>query len=90
MNVQNAIETYNENFNSLLSHEGEYIILYGDKQFEGYWKSYDDALKAGYEQFGLEPFFVKKIEREESAHYFTRGVISGTIDSEDYEARHNH
>jgi hypothetical protein len=40
----------------------------------GVWDSYEDALKEGYRQFGLQPFLVKRIEAIEQVHFFTRDL----------------
>ena len=52
---------------------GEYVLIKGD-EVSGFYSSYDDALKAGYEKFGLESFFVKRISVVEQAHHITRMV----------------
>lgn len=74
MNVTQAIRTYQDRFDSLLPYEGQYVLLHGDDEVDGYWDTYEEALRVGYQRFGLKPFFVKKIEREESVHFFTRGL----------------
>jgi hypothetical protein len=43
-----------------LAEEGKFVVVSGD-QVVGAYTSYEDALKVGYEKFGLKPFLVKKI-----------------------------
>ena len=52
---------------------GEYVLIKGE-EIAGFHPSYDDALKAGYEKFGLDQFFVKQISVVEQAHHVTRFI----------------
>jgi hypothetical protein len=45
----------------LLSHRGKYAV-FKDGKLADYWASYEDAIKFGYRQFGLEPFYVGKVQ----------------------------
>jgi hypothetical protein len=38
------------------------------------WPTVDEALTAGYANFGLEPFLVKEITDHETPQYFSRNV----------------
>lgn len=41
----------------------------------GLWNTYEDALQAGYQRFGLtERFLVKKVEGIEGIQYFSRDI----------------
>jgi len=53
--------------------EGMYTVIKGD-EITGPFGSYDDALQAGYDRYGLTPFLVKKLERNESVLYFSRPI----------------
>jgi hypothetical protein len=44
------------------------------RDIAGIWETYEDALQAGYERFGLKPFLVKKIESIEGIQRFTRDM----------------
>jgi hypothetical protein len=41
-------------------HEGKYVLIRGD-DLEGVFDTQEDALNAGYDKFGLTPFFVHQI-----------------------------
>ncbi len=69
--LKQEIERYNAELNNLLQNEGKFVLIKGLKPFE-FFESYDDALKAAYEKYGLEPFLVKKISRIEPIINFTR------------------
>ena len=62
---------YRRNRKDWADRSGEYVLIKGD-DVSGFYSSYDDALKAGYEKFGLAPFFVKQVSVVEQAHHVTR------------------
>ena len=43
-------------------------------QIVDFFSGYDDAIKAGYSRFGLEPFLVKQIHALEQAQFISRFV----------------
>jgi hypothetical protein len=69
------IARYNEELESLLCDEGKFALVKGKEKIETF-DSYDDALKVGYEKYGLDAFLVKKITRFEQVMNFTRVSIS--------------
>lgn len=73
MALERELETYHARLESLLDREGQFVVIRGD-QIAGIWQTYEDALKAGYEKFGLEPFMVKQILTIEPVHYLTHGT----------------
>ena len=72
--LKKELETYDEKKLELLAaHEGQYVLIHGD-EVAGTWDTYEDALKAGYERFEIEPFLVKRIQALEQVHFFPRDV----------------
>lgn len=67
------IAAYNRLLPSLLADEGKFVLIAGDKKIDVF-TSYEDALKAGYQHVGLEPFLVKRISGAESAMWFSRDI----------------
>lgn len=59
----------------LIGEEGKFALIHGS-DLVGTYQSYEDALKVGYDRFGLKPFLVKKINGSESVAYFTRDLRS--------------
>jgi len=53
--------------------EGKFALIRGDVVVS-VWDTYEDALQAGYTQFGLEPFLVKQIQGIDQIHFFTRDL----------------
>ena len=73
MALEKEIETYKAKLPELKAHEGQYVLIQGDQVVDTF-SSYDDALKAGYKQFGLTPFLVKQILAIEPVFYFSRPI----------------
>jgi hypothetical protein len=62
MALERELETYRNKLPELKGeNEGRFVLIKGDQVIDVF-SSYDDALKAGYTAFGLEPFLVKRIE----------------------------
>lgn len=53
--------------------EGKFVLIHGDDVVE-IFSSYDDAIKAGYSRFGLEPFLVKQIQAFEPVQFISRFI----------------
>jgi hypothetical protein len=73
MALEQEQSTYQRELQGLLSSAGKYVLIHQDK-VAGVYDTYDDALKIGYEKFGLQPFMVKQIEALERANRFTRDI----------------
>ncbi|MHB8257717.1 MAG: hypothetical protein ACYDHY_15050 [Acidiferrobacterales bacterium] len=69
--LQYELDRYNAELQTLLEHEGRFAVIKGDNAID-IFDTYDDALKAGYEKYGLEPFLVQKISRVPPVANFTR------------------
>jgi hypothetical protein len=52
-----------------LAHEEGKFALIHHSDLAGVYETYQDALAAGYEKFGLKPFLVKQIAAAESPVY---------------------
>jgi hypothetical protein len=57
----------------LRDHEGKFVLIHGD-DVAGAWDTYQDALGAGYREYGLEPFLVKQVLAIERVQFFTRDL----------------
>jgi hypothetical protein len=73
MALEKEQATYTKELPNLLSSSGKFVLIQEDK-VAGIYDTYDDALKVGYEKFGLRPFLVKKILAVEQALCFTRDL----------------
>lgn len=70
---RSEIETYRRELKNLLKDAGKFVLISGEKVL-GIYGTYEDALKEGYKQCGMEPFLVKQIQQEEQVQYFTRDI----------------
>ena len=73
MQLERELATYRNKLPELVQHEGKYALIHGDRVVDTF-VSYQDALRQGYRQFGLEPFLVKQILSTERVHFVTRAI----------------
>ena len=73
MALERELKTYNDQLTNLLPNEGKFVLVH-DSDVVGIYDTYEDALKTGYEKYGLAPFLVKKIQTVEQVQYFTRDL----------------
>ena len=79
MALEREMATYRKRLPELKGeNEGRFVLIQGD-QVVDIFTSYEDALKVGYEKFGLDPFLVKKIEAIEQAQLISRFVDPLTL-----------
>jgi hypothetical protein len=70
--LQQELATYQREKSRLVSEsEGKFVLIKGD-EVAGVWGTYEDALREGYEQFGLTPFLVKQVREIDNVCFFTR------------------
>jgi len=74
MALEKELETYKNKLPELKEHEGKFVLIHGDTVVD-YFAAYEDALKAGYQQFKLEPFLVKQISAVETVQHVTRSIM---------------
>lgn len=71
MALEKELETYKNKLPELQVHDGKFVLIHGDKVV-AFFSAYEDAIKAGYEQFKLEPFLVRQIHATEKVQFITR------------------
>jgi hypothetical protein len=65
MALETELKTYESRKGDLLTLAGKFVLI-ADQNVVGARDIYEDALRAGYQQFGVDKeFFVKRIERFE-------------------------
>ncbi len=74
MALEKELETYRANAVLLNEHAGKFVLIHGDRIVD-YFAAYEDAIKAGYQQFQLQPFLVKQINAVEVVQQITRHVL---------------
>lgn len=61
--IKREINTYRRELPRLLAegHEGRFVLIKGD-EIVSVWDTFDDAIQAGCERFGLETFIAQPID----------------------------
>lgn len=74
MALERELATFRSKLQELKAeHEGKFVLVHGDEVVDAF-NSYEDALKAGYDRFGLAPFLVKQVHAIEQAQFVSRFV----------------
>lgn len=73
MVLEQERNTFESNRKELLRDKGKYVLIHGDNVI-GTFDTYEDALKTGYMQVGLEPFLVKQILEKEPVVFLPPGA----------------
>lgn len=74
MALEKELETYAKKLPELKAeHEGKFVLIHGEDVVDTF-SSYDDAIKAGYQKFDLDPFLVKQIRALEQVQFVSRFV----------------
>jgi len=59
--LSKELATYEKRKSEFLAeHEGKYVVIHGE-EIAGFWDTWGDALKVGYEKFSLDNFLVRRI-----------------------------
>jgi hypothetical protein len=74
MALETELATYQEKLPELKGHEGKFVLIHGDAVVD-FFSTYEDAIKAGYQQFALKPFLVKQVHAIEPIFCFTRRIL---------------
>jgi hypothetical protein len=78
MTLEKELETYQKKLPELKDHEGKFILIHGEDVID-FFSTYEDAIKAGYQRFKLEPFLVKQVRATEPIFYISRSVMPKKI-----------
>jgi hypothetical protein len=71
MVLEKELTTFEKNRDTLMAHEGKYVLIH-DTEIAGFFDTYEDAVQSGYQKFSLTPFLVKKIQAVEQVQHLTR------------------
>jgi hypothetical protein len=66
MALERELATYRRERDRLLAEgeQGRFALVYGEEVIS-VWDTWRDAIQAGHERFGLQPFLVQEVLREE-------------------------
>lgn len=71
MPLEKEIETYRGKLPELKDNEGKFVLIH-DETVVDIFSTYEDAIKSGYQRFGLQPFLVKQIQSTEQVQFISR------------------
>lgn len=71
MALEQELATYNAKLPELKEHEGQFALIHGS-EVVGVFSTYEDAIKIGYDKFGLDPFLVKQVNTLEQVQFISR------------------
>jgi len=74
MALETELATYERKRQELLADEGRHVLIRGEAVV-GIWDTFEEAIDAGYETFGLTGFFVKKIAAVDPVLFITRHFV---------------
>ena len=71
MALEKEMATYERELPEMTAHSGKFVLIHGDVVVD-YFTSYEDAIKAGYQQFKLEPFLVRQVQATARVQFVSR------------------
>jgi hypothetical protein len=74
MALEKELATYRAQVSALQEQQGKFVLIHGADVVD-FYAAYEDAIKAGYQQFKLEPFLVKQVSAAEAVRHFTRQIV---------------
>jgi len=58
----------------LQEHDGAHVLIKG-REVVGFYRTFEEALDAGYARFGVVPLFVKKVAASEPVYNIPNALI---------------
>jgi hypothetical protein len=74
MALERELATYKAKLPEIRNHEGKFVLIHGDDIVD-FFAAYEDAIKAGYQKFNLEPFLVRQVNVVEQILHVTRHIL---------------
>jgi hypothetical protein len=75
--LERELEVFQRELPQLLrdGHKGKFVLI-RDEEVAGVFPTQEEAIRQGYERYGLkEPFLTKEITDEPKIHYFSRNIV---------------
>lgn len=71
MSLEQELKTYKDKLAEMHEHEGKFVLIHGSEVVD-FFETYDDAIKEGYQKFGLARFLVKQVNSTEQIQFISR------------------
>ena len=78
MALERELETYRNKLPEMKEREGKFVLIHGEEVAD-FFTTYEDAIKAGYQRYGLEAFMVKQVHATEPVFFISRNVVPARI-----------
>ena len=78
MPLEREFATFKQKLPEFKDQEGRFVLIHGDDVVD-FFSTYEDAIKEGYQRFGLESFLVKRLAASERPHFVSRFLQLATI-----------
>lgn len=78
MPLEKELETYNNHLAEWTADNGKFVLIRGD-EVKGVYGTYEDALKEGFETYGLNEFLVKQIQTVQQVQFISRLLDSACL-----------
>lgn len=78
MPLEKELAVFKQKLPEFRDQEGRFVLIHGDDVVD-FFSSYEDAIKEGYQKFGLESFLVKQIHAIEEIQFISRFVEPVTV-----------
>lgn len=69
--LEKEMATYDKHLPEMAAHAGKFVLIHGEEIVD-FFSSYEDAIKAGYQKFKLEPFFVRQVQVSAQVQFISR------------------
>ena len=76
MALERELDIFRQELPGLLAtpeNRDKFALVHGDK-VDSLWPTEDEALAAGYDRFGVEPFLIMLVTENEEPRHFSRSV----------------
>jgi hypothetical protein len=74
MGLERETETYRKNLPLWREHVGKFVLIHGDDVVD-FFSTYEDAIKSGYQRFGLTAFLVKQVQTIQQVQFVSRLIV---------------
>jgi hypothetical protein len=71
MALEAELALYHAKLAEWTDQEGKFVVIHGTTVVD-FFSSYEDAIKVGYDKFGLQPFLVKQVNTIEQVQFISR------------------
>lgn len=68
------VQAFEKMLPELMKHAGKFALIHGNT-LAGVYTAYEDALKIGYEKYGVTPFLVRKIAQTQHIAFISRMIV---------------